>query len=409
MKIRICNFQRLVRRFVTSTIFLSQAYVSANEILSPNSGGVFSGPIKTKIIFESEKKWEAARWYAVGRWVGPNRIDWLGGGQSLLSFPSAKCLSKESFIGSVEKIEASQQSGEALEVLRSGEFFALELSTQQAKENIRVTAGAALKNEIDVDCSVEISVRFAWVKEKSEDLRINPLVFLAPHSNRYYGYEFQLIPPKEKPEAMADVSLDILGGGAIGRFPNATAPGVNSLSLFPVTRARGEWLPFTYYWGMSLTLEQVMASWGGASTETSKQSALYSDWSVGTFWEDFYPVFDAIQIRLGVSYLEHAGDDQPEIPTLLSQNKSSGYVVGTLSTGVFYSDRWLTGLDFAYGPPINLAGVGKQSYMNILGRVGLRVTGFLFLLGEAAYKTYTTEGFAADSVMQLHMGIRLDL
>jgi hypothetical protein len=39
----------------------------------------------------------------------------------------------------------------------------------------------------------------------------------------------------------------------------------------------------------------------------------------------------------------------------------------------------------------------------------MRVTGFLFLLSETGFKTYTTSGSPSDSVIQAHVGIRLDL
>ncbi len=376
---------------------------SFSQALAQNS------EVVSKISFESEKRWEAARWYAIGRWVAPNRIQWVGGGQSLLEFSSATCLSKENYVGQIVRSQNSSKQDEVLEVFQQKDFFALELPTDLSKEKLKVTSGQKLKVDLQIPCEIEIEVQYAWVKTQPSETKVSPLVFLSPTRNLYFGYEFEILIPNVKPEGLADVQLDILGGYARAKFPSVASTGVCDLNLFPVARARGEWLPFTHYWGMNLSLEQVMASWGGAKTDAGNQSALYSDWSLGTFLEDFYPVFDSIQVRLGLSYLEHSGDDNPLIPTLLPANKNAAFLVGTLTTGIYFSDRWLLGGDFTYGPPVNFKGNGKQSYLSVLGRVGMRVTGFLFLLSETGFKTYTTSGSPSDSVIQAHVGIRLDL
>jgi len=57
-----------------------------------------------------------------------------------------------------------------------------------------------------------------------------------------------------------------------------------------------------------------------------------------------------------------------------------------------------------------MANVGvSQSMLAFSGRIGLRVTGFMFLLAEGTMRNYMATGENTESVMQGYLGIRLDL
>jgi hypothetical protein len=157
---------------------------------------------------------------------------------------------------------------------------------------------------------------------------------------------------------------------------------------------------------MYIGLEQVMASWGGGTA----QQALYSDWNIGFFLEDFLPVADALQLRASVGYYEHLADDNIQLPTFSPFIKGSKYITATGLMNFYFGNFWLLGTSVDYGIPSDIAGAGrKQSMLSVMGRLGMRVTGFMFLLAEGGFKDYKATDVSTERMLQGYLGIRLDL
>jgi hypothetical protein len=391
--------RNLISIFMWFVVFTPRGFAQIKQEIS--------GEFK-KLVFDSNKKWTAARWYVVGEWIGPNRVRWLGGGQSLFKFPNVNCLDSKNPVANIERVETVDitQGKIPNEILTSNTYFAIEVPASQVSERFRVSPKA--KN-----CEIEIELKYSWLQGPGD---VRPLLFLSPQKNKYFGHEIHLEPPVEKPESAADISMDLLMGFSLTRFPNVDSDNAKqTLILAPVAKARGEWIPFSYLFGMNINLEQVMASWGGykdPDTGIVEQQALYSDWSLGVFLEHYFPVFDALHIRGGLSYYEHLADDNIANPTFSNSIKGSKYLVANGMMNFYFGDYILLGGAVDYGIPSTLGGVGggvKQSMLAFNARFGIRVTSFMFLLGEGGMRSYMATGVSPEVSYQGFIGIRLDL
>ncbi len=347
----------------------------------------------TELVFPSGKVWRSARWYVVGRWHAADEIVWLGGGRTRIRYGNPKCGNVEG-LGFVARAE---RAGD-LEVLRSGVWTLIEVSPNVQTEAFTFSVPGA-----DADCRREAKVTYAWSGAREG---VKPLLFLQPANNRYFGATFHVRP--DIPAEKADIQLDLLLGGAKGKFPNAdTANGASSsFYLAPMAIARGEWLlPFFRDVGLNLGLEQTVANFGGAPL----QNVFFSDWNVGAFYQRLLPVANGFLLRGGFKFHNHVADDNKELRSLADSGvESKGFLLGASAT-LYFADAWLVGADFDYGLPSSMAGRGKSSMMDFTGRFGLRVTGFLYLLGELGYRTYANEAMNTDSLLRFSGGLRFDL
>jgi hypothetical protein len=385
--------------------FLAAGALILTLIMSPCFSQVLQSGEKNfeKLVFNSARPWTAARWYVLGQWIGPNRVKWLGGGQSAFKFPNVTCLDAKNPNGDFERIsEPNDSVVDDIEILKSKDFFAIEVPTSQVSEKFYVKTGKILP-EGDHSCRIEIELKYSWLQGPGD---VRPLIFLSPQKNKYFGYEIHLEPPTEKPDSVADISMDLMFGYTYAKVPNAFDDASKTLHLAPMAKARGEWVPFKEYFGMSLSLEQTMASWGGVAD----QQGLFSDWSIGSFVEVFLPVFDAVQIRGSANYYEHLADDNVATATFSPLIKVSKYFTVKGLVNLYFADQWFLGGELEYAIPGKMAGVGvSQSMLGITGRLGLRVTSFMFFILEGDMRNYKAEGTQTETTLQSYLGIRLDL
>jgi len=355
--------------------------------------------VAENLSFESKKPWESARWFVVGKWVQSNGIRWLGGNSGTRVNFASKCLfASAPFSGSLERSTSDRNS--ELEILRFEDWVAIEVSPNVYEEEFLVKAR---QEQEDPECQARVSLTYAWKKNEG---RLTPLLFLTAQGNRFFGYQVDIRSFEPEVDETADIQMDLMLGVWSASLPNAANAGNKRLLFAPVATARGQWLPYKKHWGLSLALEQAMASHGGFD----QQKAQFSDWQVGSFGEYYISFLDALQLKLGLAYRQHLADHSYVLPSFLTQNKDAKYLLVTSTMNLYFSKFWLMGLDFDFAFPGRLAGRGvTQSYVNTRGTIGYRTNSFLILLLELGLRSYKIQGYSSEKVIMGQAGIRIDL
>ena len=362
-----------------------------------------AGPFEM-MNFRTFKKWVAGRWYVVGHWTAPDTIEWLGSPPTKILYPNDSCTSDPG-PGKFARNKMRDKTLDQAEILRGEDgWFLIEVSPSVASEEFLVlpASQSTVDPETKPDCLARTPISYAWSKGRGS---VRPLLFLNPQSNRFFKKEISVAVPEDE-DAEADIQLDLLLGYWKASLPNASASAKRSLNLAPTAVVRGEWLPLKTSWGLTLSLEQTVTNFGGATG----QNALFSDWVVGTFFEKYFPFLDSFQVRLGGQYRQHLADDSTDVSSLATPNKNGKYLIGTGTLNLYFAKRWLVGGDLELGFPSSMAGRGvKQSYLSGAGRAGFRVTSSVILLLEGGFRSYKAVGFSHESIVYGQLGVRLDL
>jgi hypothetical protein len=382
---------------VAGTAAASKKAQALPEKSLPPSAEVTKAPITTaKMAFETLRPWTAGRWYVVGQWVSADRIEWLGskGGTRMQS--KNKCFTSQGKDAKIFRNKDVDPSLAQAEILSSESWVAIEVSPSVQAEEFNLDTGRA-------DCPVKFSVSYQWTKGGGQ---LQPLLFLQPSGNRFYGFDIAINQTDLDSASQSDIQMDLLMGVWSAKFPNASSSANQSLTMVPTAVARGEWLPMKKHWGLQLALEQTVANFGGVSG----QSALYSDWTVGTFGEYFLPALDAIQLRGSLKLHQHLGDDSSNVPTIASPNKRAQNLIIGFTSNFYFAQRWMFGLDVDYAPNLKLAGRGvKQGLLGTQARAGYRVNNFMSILVEGGYRAYKAVGYSNESLTMVQAGIRIEL
>jgi len=177
--------------------------------------------------------------------------------------------------------------------------------------------------------------------------------------------------------------------------------------MAPIAMARGEWLfPYWRNIGGALSLSQTVANFGGIQD----QNALYSDWAAEVFYQGMMAISDGLQLRASMGYHQHLGDDNSDVPTIAAPNKNAQFLTFGLLANLYFAKKWFTGLHIDYGMKGAMSGSGaKQGLMEGIFSLGRRVSSTMFLIGGLQYRAYTAEGYDAETLKSLTMGIRLEL
>jgi len=398
----------LIHKFVKLNVILwalliSPVNIAANKVATnkaaTKSVNKAAATKVTVLNFQSEKPWQAARWYAIGRWIHPNGIQWLGANTITNVNLPAEC-----FETSNPTIHIAERIGgnSASETLSFNEWIALELSPAVANEELNIKTS---KSSQHPHCQTKTHVAYKW---SAKDGAIAPLLMLSPQGSQFYKHEINITPKASTTSESTDIQMEFFAGIWRTTLGNASEGAKQNLLLSPTTIARGEWLPQKKHWGLKLELEQTVASFAGAEG----QKATFSDWQVAAFGEAYllsWNFFDAIQFRGGFGYRQHLADDSNAVPSLLTANKDARYLILSGAINI-YSELWIYGVDFDYGPPSTMAKRGvTQSYWNTRGRIGYRTSSILMLMLEGGLRSYKTKDFADEQLMALQMGIRLEL
>lgn len=349
------------------------------------------------ITFDSARGWNAARYYVIGRWIAADRVEWLGSrGNSRVLFADAACsLSGPDDVKVIRNREVDK-SLENAEVVQQGEWIAIEVSPSVQAEDIGIES---IAND---DCLGSMSLKYSWTKGTGE---VQPLTFYSPSAS-FFGYDITFTEPATEVRTESDIQMDLMMGVWQAKVPNAVETANKTLIMSPTAVARGEWMPTQEHWGLALSFEQGVANFGGVEN----QSALYSDWAIGGFGEYVLSIADAFQSRVYLRYHQHLGDDASAVPTLAPANKVARYLTMTLSNQLYFSRRWLVGMDIDYGPSLRLAGRGiNQGMIGVSVRAGYRITSFLFFIVEGGYRAYTGDNILDESVVIGQAGVRLEL
>lgn len=374
-----------------------------------------------RISFDSLRYWRDSRWFVIGEWVGADSIRWVGGKTTKFKFPRAECGAPEEPSTLVRpedyvaKIEPGKKKPLNHEILHNRNWVAVEVSYSVESETFVVRSARFKDNP---DCKAPVKFEYGW---KGEPTELKPILFLKP-KDFFFGHEIILYVP-EKPER-ANIQLDLYLGYWRGSFPNAkisTAEAAEiaagrkparkapskSITFVPTAISRGEWLlPMQKHIGFTLSLEQSLMSMGGVSG----QPVLFSDWTVGTFFQQIIPAFDGLQYRLFAKYHEHLADQGTAYSTMADANRQAKNLILGTTLNHYFARRWLLGADFEYGFPNRMAGRGvTQGYMAYSGRLGFRMTTFMLIVGEVGFRNYKAEGFETEKVLQSNLGIRLEL
>lgn len=350
--------------------------------------------------WNSAKIWRTSRWYVVGRIERDATVRWLDGQVSPVSWEQrcSRNILQSATAGEVQ-IERGPQGPDGLEVLRSGDWLAIEVNPAYLTEEFKVGIKSGTG---DVLCSGTLNLSYIWDAGRGN---ARPLLFVSANDNLYYGHQLSI--NSDDLEERADVQIDLLLGISSNSFPNASGAAKKSLIFAPNAIARGEWLiPSLNSWGMFGSLRQRVASFGGAAN----QDALYSDWSTRLFYQRFLRWKDGLQLRASLGFLQHLADDNRDLPTVSVINRKAQYFVASMLAQLYFSRRWFMGLEMQYGLPNQMAGRGTtQSYLGGLTRIGIRATPSMFLIGELEYQTYQAKGISAETQLGAQFGLRLEL
>jgi len=142
------------------------------------------------IRFVTTKEWKAARWYLVGQWVAPNRIRWLGGGETSAKFTKPSCTAEQG-IGQLVRLGAKGVV-QTLEVLEKETFVAIELSPAVARERFEFRSP---QFGSDSSCKAEASISYNWSGKRGD---FRPFLALTAQNNRTLDMFYSLSLPKRK-------------------------------------------------------------------------------------------------------------------------------------------------------------------------------------------------------------------
>jgi hypothetical protein len=344
------------------------------------------------------KEWKAARWYLVGQWVAPNRIEWLGGGETNVKFTKSGCTSGQG-VGQLVRLGAKGVV-QTLEVLERDAFVAIELSPAIARERFEFRSP---QFGSDPSCKSEVSISYNW-SGKSGDFR--PFLALTAQNNRYSGYVLQFATPETEASRM-DIQLDLSLGVAQSKLPNAQG-GAESILLAPVAVSRGEWMiPGLPVLGLEIGLEQSIANLGAPEDSF----VLFSEWMAGVFYEHTLFFGDGLVLRGHLRYHQRRADDS-RLRTLVAEPNKDAKVVGIVTQARFYYlQRWMSGVVLEYGPALSLAGRGEaQGLLAAKVQFGYRMNPTLSLILESGYRQFTLDQSKSESELQLvQAGVRLSL
>lgn len=414
----------------TQRLAFPQTMGAVTASVVTGSSGLKVEDVSRRISFDTRRFWSESRWYAIGHWVTPDTIRWIGGSDMKVQFPRVDCTLPENGDSLIVrpqdlKVDANANPDKKKqpinrEVLNKRGWVAIEGSPNVAEENFEIRSNRYKEMP---ECVSRVRINYGWKGQKTE---VKPLLFLKP-TDYFFGYEITLYAP-EKPER-ANIQLDLMIGYWNGSFPNAkvsataaakrasdqlTTPTLadypaakKKIHLAPAAVSRGEWLvPFEKRIGLTLGIEQSLLSFGGVDF----QRVLISDWFMGAFFQQILPGLDGLQFRVFMKYHEHLTDQGTVYETMLDVNRQAKNLIVGSTLNHYFGRRWLLGADFEYGFPNAMAGRGvDQSYMAYYGRVGFRLTTFLLMIAEGGFRNYKAAGYPTEKLLQANGGIRLEL
>jgi hypothetical protein len=341
--------------------------------------------------FLSNKAWNASRWYLIAE-MKANSLDFKNSRSSYKVSFSSRCNysdPKTEFIREEKSMD--------LEVLRSGSWLLIEI------QPVYVVDTLTLQIKDNERCKVKVPLSYTF---QGGDSGMQPYLFLSQGNTTYFSKKFVIESPPAQDRA--DVQVDLLLGYTMASLKNTESGAKKSLHLAPVALTRGEWVsPWSAQRiGATISLEQSLGTYGGVSNQTLNISEI----STGLFWEKILAKMKGVQFRLYLRYLQRLEEDGSFVTSIAPSHEYMVFPLMGTMVNFFFSDRWMSGFELAYGYPTQIAGAGVDQDMILLrARLGRRLTSSLFFLLETSVKQIHAGGTSADLYYNISSGFRLDL
>lgn len=342
------------------------------------------------VQFRSKEGWESSRWYVVGQ-IASNEIAWLSGVRSKLNWDKSRC-------GNAKKnlpIVASLNDSDA-EVLIDQGWIAVQVDPDKKSDVLALNYGQG--------CEVKVPIKWAPDPGVHENV-LAPYLFLNPTGNVYMGYEFNVVIPK--PIQVADILIDVIGGGWRVHLGNPGAGAKSNIYALPVVQARGEWSPSVLRGiGFELHMLQGLSSFGGVTG----QDILVSEWNAGAYFQHIFAVGQGMVLRVHADFFQHLIDQGTSVVSVGSYEADHRGLNLGLSFSQYFAKRWHVQVRGDYGYPSRMAGMGlNQSYLRYYGHLGYLVTDSVTWMVESGYRLYGYEGHNSTKVLSVATGFRLEL